>query len=66
MDVKSDFIHGHLNEEIYMNHPKWYTSDPSLVCKLQKIIIWVEIGPKILVCQNGCLSTFTELPKMQI
>ena len=37
MDVKSDCIHGYLQEEIYMNHPKGYTLYPSLVCKLQNI-----------------------------
>ena len=35
-DVKSDFIHGDQKEEIYMKHPKGYTSDPSLVFKLHK------------------------------
>ena len=36
MDVKSAFIHGDIHEEIYMDHIEGYTSDPSLVCKLQK------------------------------
>ena len=36
MDVKSDFIHGNLQEEIYMKHPEGYTSYPSFVCKVQK------------------------------
>ena len=35
MDVKSDFLHGDLQEEIYMKNTKGYTSDPSLVCKLK-------------------------------
>ena len=34
MDVKSDFIQGDLQEEIYMKQLEGYTSDPSLVCKL--------------------------------
>ena len=36
MDVKSVFLYGDLQEEIYMNHVEWYISDPTLVCKLQK------------------------------
>ena len=36
MDVNSDFIHGDIQEEIYMNHPEGYTSNTSLVCKLHK------------------------------
>ena len=36
MDVKSDFLHGYLQEGIYMKKPEGCTLDPSLVCKLQK------------------------------
>ena len=36
MDVNSAFIHGYLHDDIYMKKPEGYTSDPSLVCKLQK------------------------------
>ena len=34
MDVKSEFIHGDIREEIYMKYPEVYISDPTLVCKL--------------------------------
>ena len=46
MDVKSDFLHGHLQEYIYMKHPKIYTSDPSLVCKLQKSLFGLKQAPR--------------------
>ena len=36
MDVKSAFLHGDLAEEVYMQQPEGYTSDPSLVCRLKK------------------------------
>ena len=36
MDVKSDFLHGELQEEIYMQHPKGFQEGPSLVCRLKK------------------------------
>ena len=36
MDVKSAFLHGYIHEEIYMNQPEGYISDPSLLCKLKK------------------------------
>ena len=46
MDVKSYFIHGDLNEDIYMKHPKGFTSDPSLVCKLQKSLYGLKQAPR--------------------
>ena len=38
MDVKTTFLHGDLQEEIYMQQPKWLEekSKANLVCKLKK------------------------------
>ena len=36
MDVKYEFLHGDINEDIYMNHIEGYISDTSLVFKLNK------------------------------
>ena len=36
MDVKSEFMHGYIHEEIYMKHTKGYIFDPYLVCKIKK------------------------------
>ena len=65
MDVKSEFIHGYLHEEIYMNQPKGYTSDPSLVCKLQKSLYGLKQAPRSWYAKMG-LSAFKKFPKMQI
>ena len=46
MDVKSVFIHGDIHEEIYMNHPKGYTSYPSLVCKFQISLYELKQDPR--------------------
>ena len=36
MDVKCSFLNGDLTEEIYMQKPEGFLSNPSLVCKLNK------------------------------
>ena len=46
MDVKSAFLHGDLHDEIYMKQPDGYTSDPSLVCKLQKSLYGLKHAPR--------------------
>ena len=46
MDVKSAFLHGDLEEEIYMSQPKGYTKDSSLVCKLRKYMCGLKKSPR--------------------
>ena len=46
MDVKSFFLHGDLQDDIYMKHPEVYTLDPSLVCKLQKSLYGLKQAPR--------------------
>ena len=46
MDVKSDFIHGDIHEEIYMQHPKGFIHDPSLVCRLKNSLYGLKQAPK--------------------
>ena len=40
MDVKKTFIHGDLDEEIYMKHPEGFRvkGDKELVCNLKKTL----------------------------
>jgi hypothetical protein len=45
MDVKSTFLHGDLQEEIYMEQPPSYVqNDSSLVCRLEKYIYGLKQG----------------------
>ena len=46
MDVKSEFVHGDIHEEIYMKHPEGYIYDPSLVCKLKKTLYGLKQAPR--------------------
>ena len=46
MDMKSDFIHGDLQEEIYMQQPEGFIHDPSLVCRLRKSFYGLKQDPR--------------------
>ena len=48
MDVKCDFINGDINEENYMNQPKWFVSNPYLVCRLNKSLYGLKQAPRAL------------------
>ena len=36
MDVKNEFLHGDLSDEIYMVQPQGFMQDSSLFCRLKK------------------------------
>ncbi|XP_019099636.1 PREDICTED: uncharacterized protein LOC109132470 [Camelina sativa] len=55
MDVYNAFLHGDLEEEIYMKHPPGFkASDPKKVCRLRKSIYGLKQSPR---CWFEKLST---------
>ena len=42
---KSTFLHGKLEEEIYMEQPKGYIDDSSLACKMRKPLYGLKKSP---------------------
>jgi hypothetical protein len=51
MDVKTVFLHGDLEEEIYMKHPKGFVvkGKKELVCILKNIPLWSKSITKDVV-----------------
>ena len=49
MDVKTMFLHGDINEEIYMKQPKGFTvkGKKELVCKLKKSLYSLKQTPRM-------------------
>ena len=46
MDVKSAFLHGDLEEEIYIRQPDGYTKYSSMSCKLSKYLYGIKQAPR--------------------
>ena len=45
-DVKSDFIHGDIHEDIYMQHLEGFIHDPSLLCRLKNSFYGLKQAPR--------------------
>ena len=46
MDAKSSFLHGDIKEEIYMQQLEGFSSNPYLVCRLNKSLYGIKQAPR--------------------
>jgi Reverse transcriptase (RNA-dependent DNA polymerase) len=62
LDVKTAFLNGDLEEEVYMRHPKLFESQiPGVVCRLQRALYglkqaprqWRKVMERVLVVEMG-------------
>lgn len=47
MDVKTAFLNGEIDTDLYINQPQGYQQNPDLVCKLQKGLYGLKQSPRL-------------------
>ena len=66
MEVKCAFLNGDLTEDIYIQQPKWFVSNPSLVCRLNKSLYGLNKSPTALYAKIDGFFAIIEFCLMQV
>ena len=53
IDVKCAFLHGYMNEDIYMQKSEGFVSNPYLVCRLKKSLYGLKQAPRAWYAKIG-------------
>ena len=46
LDIKTAFLHGDVDTDVYMEQPEGFTDDPNMVCKLDKCLYGLKQAPR--------------------
>jgi hypothetical protein len=46
IDIKTAFLHGDIDTEVYMEQPEGFSDDPNMVCKLDKCLYGLKQAPR--------------------
>ncbi|KAK3011204.1 hypothetical protein RJ639_011566 [Escallonia herrerae] len=76
LDVKTTFLHGELEEQIFMHQPEGFViqDKEDLVCLLKKILVWIKViskavgivmVEKIFTVENSADMMTKHIPKIK-
>ena len=47
MNVKTAFLYGNIEEDIYIEQPTGFSTDDTLICKLKKALYGLKQSPRV-------------------